>query len=59
MNGYEGEWRFLADLTRGAVEPLDVTELIHDLTFALEIADKAAEAARQTAIHEKEAEVTA
>jgi myo-inositol 2-dehydrogenase/D-chiro-inositol 1-dehydrogenase len=58
-NGYEGEWRFLADLAAGEVEPLDVTELIHDLTFALEIADKAAEAARQTAIEEKEAEVSA
>ncbi len=59
MNGYEGEWRFLADLARGAVEPLDVKELIHDLTFALEVADKASEAARETAARKQEAEVTA
>jgi myo-inositol 2-dehydrogenase/D-chiro-inositol 1-dehydrogenase len=59
MNGYEGEWRFLAELARGTVEPLDVKELIHDLTFAIEIAEKAATAARDTAIQEKEAEVDA
>lgn len=49
QNGYEAEWRFLADLVLGDVPPLDVTELIHDLTFALEIADKAAESAREGA----------
>jgi myo-inositol 2-dehydrogenase/D-chiro-inositol 1-dehydrogenase len=59
MNGYEGEWRFLAELAKGTVEPLDVTELIHDLTFALEIAEKASYVARITAITEKEAEVNA
>jgi myo-inositol 2-dehydrogenase / D-chiro-inositol 1-dehydrogenase len=60
MNGYEGEWRFLADLARGTVEPLDVKELIHDLTFALEVADKASDAARETAAAgKKEAEVPA
>ena len=45
-NGYEGEWRFLAELARGTAEPLDVTELIHDLTFALEVADRSAAAVR-------------
>jgi myo-inositol 2-dehydrogenase / D-chiro-inositol 1-dehydrogenase len=46
-NGYEGEWRFLAELARGTAQPLDVTELIHDLTFALEVADKSAAAVRE------------
>lgn len=50
MNGYEGEWRFLADLAHGRVAPLDVHELIADLRFALEVSDLAAEAARNTAI---------
>jgi myo-inositol 2-dehydrogenase / D-chiro-inositol 1-dehydrogenase len=48
-NGYEGEWRFLAALAQGEVEPLDVDELISDLTFALEVADKATALARETA----------
>ena len=46
-NGYEGEWRFLADLARGNAQPLDVNGLIHDLTFALEVADKASTAVRE------------
>lgn len=50
MNGYEAEWRFLAGLVTGANDPLDVDVLIHDLTFALEIADKAAETVRESAI---------
>lgn len=51
-NGYEAEWRFLADLARGEAEPLDVTGLIHDLTFALEIADKASIAVREATLRE-------
>ncbi|WP_138444969.1 Gfo/Idh/MocA family protein [Sinomonas susongensis] len=47
-NGYESEWRYLADLARGKAAPVDVTGLIHDLTFALEIADTASAAVRAT-----------
>jgi predicted dehydrogenase len=50
MNGYEAEWRYLAGLVTGTNEPLDVDVLIHDLTFALEIADKAADTVRESAI---------
>lgn len=49
-NGYEAEWRFLAGLVTGKNEPLDVDVLIHDLTFALDIADKAADSVRQSTI---------
>ncbi|WP_227496908.1 Gfo/Idh/MocA family protein [Planctomonas psychrotolerans] len=45
-NGYEAEWRYLAALARGAAEPLDVTVLIDDLTFALDVADQASEYVR-------------
>jgi predicted dehydrogenase len=41
-NGYEGEWRYLAALTAGDAEPLDVAELIDDLTFAIRIAEDSA-----------------
>lgn len=54
-NGYEAEWRYLADLVRGSAKPLDVAELIHDLTFALEVADKASAAVRSTAVPKEEA----
>jgi myo-inositol 2-dehydrogenase/D-chiro-inositol 1-dehydrogenase len=54
MNGYEGEWRFLADLALGKAEPLDTTELINDLTFALDVADKAAGAVRQATAARRE-----
>lgn len=57
-NGYEAEWRFLAGLVTGANEPLDVNVLIHDLTFALEIADKAADSVRRSTIARRK-EVTA
>jgi predicted dehydrogenase len=43
-SGYEGEWRYLAALAAGTADPLDVNELINDLTFALTIADAAADA---------------
>lgn len=56
-NGYEGEWRFLAGLAKGTAEPLDVTELIHDLTFALEVADKASAAVRTSTVLKEEAAV--
>jgi predicted dehydrogenase len=48
MNGYEGEWRFLAGLARGAEQPLDTAGLIADLTFALDVAGTAADAIRST-----------
>lgn len=41
-NGYEGEWKFLARLARGEVDPPPAEVLIQDLRFALEIADSAA-----------------
>ncbi|HKU10726.1 MAG TPA: Gfo/Idh/MocA family oxidoreductase [Sinomonas sp.] len=49
-NGYEAEWRYLADLATGKAAPLDVTGLIHDLTFALDVADKASAAVRDAAL---------
>jgi myo-inositol 2-dehydrogenase/D-chiro-inositol 1-dehydrogenase len=53
-NGYEEEWRFLAGLVQGSEQPPDLDGLIHDLTFALAIADQASEAVRATASAEKE-----
>ena len=41
-NGYEGEWRKLAELARGAGTAPSAETLIHDLEFALAIADAAA-----------------
>jgi predicted dehydrogenase len=41
-NGYEGEWRKLAELARGTGEAPDPVTLIHDLEFALAIAAAAA-----------------
>jgi len=41
-NGYEGEWRELADIARGAEPLVSAAELIADLTFAIEVADLAA-----------------
>ncbi|MBT2549244.1 Gfo/Idh/MocA family protein [Arthrobacter sp. ISL-65] len=40
-NGYEGEWRKLAELARGTGQPPSAETLIHDLEFALSIADAA------------------
>ena len=54
-NGYEGEWRYLAGLVTGHAAPLDIQELIDDLTFALEIADKASHSVRQSTLALKEA----
>lgn len=44
-NGYEGEWRYLAQLARGTIQPPSAETLINDLTFALSIADAAADLA--------------
>lgn len=41
-NGYEGEWRKLAELARGIGQPPAAEALIHDLEFALAIAEAAA-----------------
>lgn len=41
-NGYEGEWRKLAELARGTGRPPSAETLIHDLEFALAIAESAA-----------------
>ena len=50
INGYEGEWRALAALIRGATAPPDLDGLIDDLRFALAIADAAADHVRSGAI---------
>jgi hypothetical protein len=39
----------------GNAQPLDVNGLIHDLTFALEVADKASAAVREAAQRELDA----
>jgi len=41
-NGYEGEWRKLAELARGIGQPPRAEALLHDLEFALAIAEAAA-----------------
>lgn len=41
-NGYEGEWLKLADIARGTGSAPSAETLIHDLEFALAIADAAA-----------------
>ncbi|GAA5198960.1 hypothetical protein GCM10023346_37550 [Arthrobacter gyeryongensis] len=38
-NGYEGEWRELAQLALGTKQPPSTESLINDLTFAIAIAD--------------------
>lgn len=38
-NGYEGEWRELAQLALGTKQPPSAESLINDLTFAIAIAD--------------------
>jgi myo-inositol 2-dehydrogenase / D-chiro-inositol 1-dehydrogenase len=54
-SGYEGEWRYLAALAAGRAEPLDVAELVDDLTFAVAIADAASEAVRTSTAARNEA----
>jgi myo-inositol 2-dehydrogenase/D-chiro-inositol 1-dehydrogenase len=41
-NGYEGEWRALAELARGGGKAPSAEVLLHDLEFALAIAEAAA-----------------
>ena len=53
QNGYEGEWRYLAALARGTAEPLDVTTLINDLTFAVEVAETASDFVRKALTNAK------
>ncbi len=48
-NGYEGEWRQLAEVARGAQPATGTADLIADLSFALNIADLAARKARDSA----------
>ena len=49
-NGYEGEWRALAEVARGATPAAGPDDLIDDLTFALHIADASACTARKVAV---------
>lgn len=42
-NGYEGEWREVAELANGTKQPPSAKTLIDDLTFALAIADATVE----------------
>lgn len=51
-NGYEGEWRELAQLALGTKQPPSAASLINDLTFAIAIADATVdEAAAEHAQH--------
>jgi len=45
-NGYEGEWRHLADVVRGASARIGLEALIHDLEFVLDFAHQSAEVVR-------------
>ncbi|MCJ1698063.1 Gfo/Idh/MocA family oxidoreductase [Rathayibacter caricis] len=51
-NGYEDEWRHLAELARGAAPLRSASSLIDDLVFALSIAEAAADPARSGALAE-------
>jgi len=42
VNGYEAEWRAIADIVAGRRPAPDPNDLLADLTFAIEIADQAA-----------------
>jgi predicted dehydrogenase len=48
-NGYEGEWRRLADIARGTGTAPGADTLLHDLEFALAIASAAADSATNPA----------
>ncbi len=48
-NGYECEWRELAEVARGQRPTVDTAALVDDLRFALSIAGSAAERARTSA----------
>jgi myo-inositol 2-dehydrogenase / D-chiro-inositol 1-dehydrogenase len=45
-NGYEGEWRHLAEVVAGATPRFGLDHLIHDLEFVLEFARQSAEVVR-------------
>jgi predicted dehydrogenase len=47
-NGYEGEWRDLADIVRGEQKAPPTQTLIDDLRFAIMLADAAAGSVRRT-----------
>ena len=55
-NGYEGEWRKLAELAGGTGQPPSAETLIHDLEFALAIAEAAAGRIDAGAPHDAAAE---
>ncbi|WP_432563067.1 Gfo/Idh/MocA family protein [Kineococcus sp. SYSU DK003] len=48
-NGYEGEWRHLAAVVRGATPRFGLAHLIDDLEFVLEFARQSADAVRKDA----------
>ncbi|GAA3732303.1 hypothetical protein GCM10022239_05930 [Leifsonia bigeumensis] len=48
-NGYEGEWRHLAEVVRGSSPRQPIDSLVDDLEFALSIANQAATCVRQSA----------
>ena len=50
-NGDEGEWRHLAEVACGASPVVGTQDLIDDLTFALTIADRAADRVRSGVPH--------
>ena len=49
VNGYEAEWRAIADIVTGRRPAPDPEELLADLEFALEVADQAAELLQESA----------
>lgn len=51
-NGYEAEWRYIADVVAGVAPPPDPVVAVDDVRFALTIADGASEAARSFAVEE-------
>jgi hypothetical protein len=46
VNGYEVEWRELADVVHGKLTPPGISTLVDDVRFALLLADSAADAVR-------------
>lgn len=54
-NGYEGEWRRLAAVVRGASQGVEPQLLIDDLRFAIAVADAAADLVITTAATERAA----
>ncbi len=48
-NGYEGEWRHLAEVARGGEPHVSTAALIDDLTFAFAVADRSADWVKRAA----------